>query len=503
MSSLFGGFFGPSDAGAPGVANALSYLPALDLPHDAKDSDPLGQALTSRDLEWYAMAPYWRRTADVRGGTQVMRDLAYQAGSTTGSASFNVSHSQDPGYLPKMSSEDDKEYRARINTAFMLDFLQRGVEAYASKPFAEDPQIILPSYLAYITDNMDGLGTDLVQFCKEVFQEVFYNGLVHVMVQRGRDENRPIIKLIHGPSLYSTLADPQAVGGFEYARYCETLKKGSAAIQGVRQGVQDTGIWSVDPTGGTRWVQQERMSGRGWARDDEFTFPRGAAFEGQVPLASAYAIRRGLSLAASGFWPVVDLSIKHFRAQSEHEYLLRAMRFPVTGIFDAELEPSSQSSGADGAVNTIADSSIMQLRSNHQEFPGRSEPINDVDASKVDSSADNVRSLEEQMAVRTVAMLISHPSGDETATAKAIDTAEETSELSSAVTNVENMLEKILYFAASTINGAVVPGEIDVTFDRTFGFQSSLDVRKEVDAMMSASKQRQTETNTGEQNGEE
>ena len=450
----------------------VSY--ALDLPQEdaGGPSGDLGHLLTHRDAEWLSMEPYWRKMAHVRGGTALMQGLCL--GDVAGN-----SQSQ---YLPKMARETPAEWKARVRTSVLLDFVVRAVEAFSSKPFAEPTKVTLPSYLSYLMDDIDGMGTSFEQWSKTLFQEIFYNGLVHVIPipdREGGGGERPRLKTIEAPYMFETIYDPDA-RGWEYVRFAETRKRSTKELQGVRKSYTETTIWSVSPTGAQRWGKTGD-NGKRWERlgDEVMWSP---SLEGRLPLSTAYSIQRANGLASSSFWSVVDLMIKHFRALSEHEFLLRQLRQPVALLWDSDIETGASAQAAQ-------DNGIILLKSTDlASGQGKMDSFN-VDPAAVAASHTDIETMIEEMANRTVSILLRHPTGQETATAAAIDSAEETSELSSAVTNIERMLEWALFLAARMVNPSVAPGEISVQFDRSFDYAEPPDLKKEVKEIMDDSRE--------------
>jgi hypothetical protein len=129
--------------------------------------------LNERSVDWCEQQAMSRLCNDLMGGTKAMR-LAGE------------------DYLPKKPSETEKDYRARLNGAYLDNFFQKTVIFYLGQVFkkeldyqnAQDKDADLPYDIDWFDgfqENVDLAGNNLTVFGKQVFQAGMVDGVTFVL----------------------------------------------------------------------------------------------------------------------------------------------------------------------------------------------------------------------------------------------------------------------------------------------------------------------------------
>lgn len=90
-------------------------------------------------------------------------------------------------YLPKLSGQDDTEYKAYKMRAMFYGATGRTREGLLGAVFRKDPTLVLPSQLEGIEEDADLSGTPLSVFARRIVQEVLTTGRVGVLTDFSND----------------------------------------------------------------------------------------------------------------------------------------------------------------------------------------------------------------------------------------------------------------------------------------------------------------------------
>jgi hypothetical protein len=406
----------------------------------ATEKDPKSPATTSSAYD--CMMPFWKMIEAVLGGTDTMR----AAGET---------------YLPRHSEETDEGYQARLLGSVLLNYLDKTSRDLASKPFSEPvkpSEDVPPQMVDEIFPDVDLQGNNIDVFSRLWFREGLNKAFSHVLVEfprlapvegkprtlaDDRKENvRPYWVPIRPECLF--FARYAMVNGIEtlvHVRILETYTEvdGFADVEKSRIRVLEPGlnqIWELKKIAGKeQWVKTDE-----WSTELDY-----------IPLVTFYTDKKGFMVGKPPLLDLAHLNITHWISTSEQRHILTVTRFPILACSGASQE--------DSAPITIGPNKVLYNPSPQGKFY-----YVEHAGAAIDAGAQDLEKLEEQMAGYGSMFLREEP-GDQTATARALDSAESTSDLSTMALMFEDAMAQLLQMTADYMKLSVSGGTIEVVKD--------------------------------------
>ena len=372
------------------------------------------------------MAPRWELIDTLLGGTEAMRS----AGRT---------------HTPQHDNETNKAYEDRLAQTVLLNAVEDTLKTLVGRPFA-DPTAVnddVPSQIVDLLDDVDLQGSALQPFCRGWFRDGWAKGFSHVLVEM------PLVEPKLGPNgepLPRTLADDRSEGKRPYwihirpeniiaaygelvsgkwqpthVRILETTVErdgwGERAVERIR--VLEPGTWELYAYDGQK---------KEWVLEDS-----GATGLERVPLVTFYTVKPiGYLEAKPALTDLAYLNVTHWQSSSDQRSILTVARFPIlaaSGIEDVGkvvIGPRKFLSTTDA-----------QGKWYYVEHSGAA----------IESGAKDLESLENQMSAYGSEFLRAKP-GSETATARALDSAESTSDLAATVMDFQDCVAEVLQLTA-------------------------------------------------------
>lgn len=385
------------------------------------------------------MAPRWRQMDVLLGGTEAMRDAGKE-------------------FLPQYDNESNKNYDARLKRATLLNMTEQTLDTLAGKPFRE--QVVLeedvPSQLVGMAEDIDMQGNNLHAFCRSWFRESWAKGLSHVLIEHP-------IPSEPAPGEVRTLADDRREGlrpywvhikpecliaaysaveyGQEVLTHIRILEKtieqsGWEEVEKTRVRVLEPGYW---------WLYAPDEKGNEWHVESEG--PTSIDF---IPLVTFYAGKRAGLMECKP--PLTDLSflnVAHWQSGSDQRNVLTVSRFPILAAAGV---PADQK--VDIGPNNFLTTDDVQGKWYYVEHTGAA----------IAAGQTDLESLEDQMATYGAEYMRKKP-GDETATGRALDSAESSSYLAATVRDFQDCVEQAMMYTASWLkldNGGSIKINSDV-----------------------------------------
>lgn len=389
--------------------------------------DPKSPATTSAAHD--CMMPRWVLLETLLGGTEAMR----AAGET---------------YAPKYSQETDQNYAARIAGAVLLNMTEQTLENLVGKPFIEEIKVnddVPPAIVEPILEDVDLQGNSLDVFARRWFREGIAKAFAHVLVDMPRlqpkvegqprtlaDDRkegvRPYWSLIKPECVL--FAEAQVVEGVEvlmHVRILETytVRDGFAEVTKVRIRVLEPGLvelWEPHPT-------KKRDGEPEWFRSD--TWATGIDY---IPLVTFYANREAFMEGKPPLTDLAWLNVAHWQSTSDQRHILTVARFPMLAC--------SGASGEDGTAVVVGPNQILY----NPDPNGKFYYVEHTGAA-IEAGRKDLEALEVQMAGYGSQFLKERP-GDQTATGRAIDSAEASSDLAAMVVIFEDSIASALQMTA-------------------------------------------------------
>ena len=395
------------------------------------------------------MAAQWKLPSTLMGGT-----LAMRAAGTT--------------YLPKMPKEDEPAYQARLHSSTLFNGFGRTVRLLAGRPFSR-PVVLgqTRDELAQMAQDVDLAGRDLTSFSRDLMTDMVTYGKTHILVDFPEQPNpEQPANLAQERQLklrpYFVQISPETLIGWRGRRV-----GGVEQLEQIR--IKET---TVEPDGewGERQAERVRVihpgsfdlyryNGKEWSQEKA-----GVPITlGKVALVTIYGQRTGFLTCRPPLEDLAFLNLRHWQSQSDQDNILHVVRVPL--LFFAGFSEKDLGVVAIGPNRAIY----------HQKTDAQVSFVEHSGAG-IAAGRQDTQDLEARMAVMGADLLVRRP-GNETATAKAIDTAESVSDLQAMVRNLEAGLEQAFGLAAEwlKLGGAEVQVDINQDFGLSMGEAGDLD----------------------------
>lgn len=411
--------------------------------------DPASPSTTSSAYDM--MAPRWRVMDVLMEGTEALRAAGEE-------------------FTPKHEAELQVNYDFRLQQTVLLNMVEETLEGLAAKPFSE-PIKVGEDVPAAIRGNPDdngrgGLlydidlqGNSLDVFCQQWFREGMAKAFCHVLVDMPkpvpRDDNAPRTlddDRKQGMRPYWNLIKPECVlfaraemiDGVEVLQHIRiiehyTVQDGFAEVEKCRIRILEPGtveLWEPHPT-------KKRNGEPVWVRTDGWE--TGLTY---IPLVTFYTDRQGFMLGKPPLLDLAWLNIAHWNSTSDQINILRVARFPMLACSGASKEDS------DPVV--IGPHNVLY----NPDPQGKFYYVEHTGAA-IEQGRKDLEDRESQMAMYGQQFLRQKP-GDDTATGKAIDTAENNSDLAAWAGLFEDAVAQALDITAEWMKLTEEGGHVTV-----------------------------------------
>lgn len=377
------------------------------------------------------MEPRWKKIDALLGGTETMREAGKE-------------------YTPQYENETNAAYERRLGRTVLHNLTEYTLETLVGKPFKED--IVLgedmPTRIRAFLEDIDLQGNNLQTFARNWFRDSWAKGFSHVLIEHSTPEEKVDSK---GNPVVRSLEDDKKENLRPYwvhikpeniiAAYTEVVKGKEVLVHVrileqnlVRNGWEETlqtRVRVLEP--GRWWVYKPADDKESdWVVEDQGTF--GLDF---IPLVTFYAGKRaGLFECKPPLTDIADLNIAHWQSSSDQRNVLTVARFPILAA--SGVPPEQEITIGPNRFLTTEDA---QGKWYYVEHTGAA----------IDAGAKDLDSLEEQIAIYGAEFLRKR-SGTETATGRALDSAESNSYLGATVKDFKDAMEQALMFTAAWIN---------------------------------------------------
>lgn len=433
--------------------------------------DPTSPATTSAAYD--VMEPRWALMDALLGGTDAMRAAGER-------------------FCPKHEEETDLSYEARLAGAVLYNMTEQTLDSLAGKPFSapiklskDVPAIIAgtpENPAAGFADDIDLQGNNLHVFCRKWFREGLAKAFCHVLVDLPppaapavegqprtladdrREGRRPFWVLVKPEAVL--FARAEVVNGREvlqHVRIMESYMKqtGFAEVCQRRIRVLDVGRVTLYEPHPTKKKDGEEV----WEQTD--TWETGLDF---IPMVTFYADRDEFMVGKPPLYDLAQLNVTHWQSTSEQRHILRVARFPILACSGAS---ATDSDPVVVGPNKVLYNEDPQGKFYYVEHTGKS-----IEAGRVD-----LEDLERQMESYGGQFVRKKP-GSETATAKAIDSAEETSDLASMAGLFEDAVAQALYLTVRLAGGTAGTNATGGSVELVKNYTQTADDGKNLEALI-------------------
>lgn len=421
---------------------------------------------STTSISYDVMLPRWTKIDTVLSGTDAMRRAA-------------------GNFLPQHEKESNKAYTERLNKTVLYNATEFTLNSLVGKAFSEPLKISedMPENVESILDNINMQGDNIDVFARNWFKEGFGKGLCHVLI----DFPRVVKEDEKGNKVIRTLADDRAeklrpywvmvkpenvifahaeiVDGREvltHLRIKEYLKErvGFTEIVKERIRVIEPGIVNIYEKKKSKKKKEE------WVLEDTYTYDLDF-----IPFVTFYSEREDFMESKPPLTDLVDLNISHWQSSSDQDTILTISRFPMLAVSGADV-------GDDGKTvvgpHQMLSTSDPQGKFYYVEHSGKA----------IAAGRQHLLDLEEKMAEYGTDFLKRRP-GNNTATARAIDSVETTAPLQDMVIRFTDAINQALEYTKEWLK---IDSIGTITMDLDFALSEA--TSNDLDALKSARQSR-------------
>lgn len=389
---------------------------------DKKDvNDP-----SNVSLAYEAMKPKWDLITTVLGGTDAMRE----AGEL---------------YLPMHTEETPLGYQERLNSSVLFNMLDQTLNTLVGKPFSDGlvlnediPEVIVND----IVPDIDLQGNHLEVFCKNWFEDGIAkafsdvlidfprinpteNGIPRTLADDRNQKLRPYWIHIKPESIF--FARSEVIKGEEVLLHIRMFEEVVEQVGFTEEVVPQIRV--LEPGTVTLYRETTIKGKTVWTIYDQWA--TGIQY---IPMVTFYAKKDGFRLGKPPLLDLAHLNVAHWQSTADQRHILTVTRFPILACSGASQDDS-------GPV-VIGPNKILY----NSDPSGRFYYVEHTGAA-ITAGREDLKSLEDQMSAYG-AEFLREKTGNQTATAKAIDTAESSSDLASMAKVFEDAVAQALDITA-------------------------------------------------------
>lgn len=400
---------------------------------DEKDEDK-GPATPS--TAWEYMAPKWTMINTLLAGTHAMR-LAGQA------------------YLPQHTGENQGNYDERLRTATLLNMLELTLDTLVGKPFSEPLRLNgdVPTEITALANDIDMQGSSIHSFCRAWFHQGFAKAFAHCYIdvpppktepgaKRTKADDRaegrrPFWSLIAPENMIFMLAE--TIEGKEVLTHVrimetETVLNGWVEETKLRVRVLTPGNWELWELVEKKDKKKRPTGKKEWKKIDE-----GESGIDVIPIITFYATERErCGLAKPPLEDLAYLNVRHWQSSSDQNNILTVARFPILAVAGINDQAAEQ---VVVGPRTLLSTKNEQGRYYYVEHTGAA----------IAQGWHDLADLENQMTNYGAEFLRKSP-GNQTATARALNSAEATSPLQDSAYRFLESVNAALDLTAKWLN---------------------------------------------------
>lgn len=445
------------------------------------------------------MAPMLDMIETLRGGTAAMRE----AGIT---------------YLPQHTNEGGEQYRARLESATLLNVLEDSIDNCVDRIFSE-PWRVAETAAADVQawcEDIDMQGNTLHQFAKLCLDQAMGDGMVHILVDypsapliEGKDGElyrpnltlaqeqalgmRPYLTMVKAKDLlaaYTKRVNGETIVTHARIRECAVEQDGFSEVEVERVRVLEPGYWAV-------WEQTDSAENGGWHMVDEGEMRLdGSMLWDRVLLMTLYTGKKLRPFVVKPpFLDLAYLNVRHWQSSSTQSKILDTARFPMLAVsgFEGPLQtPNGSDEDFDGEADeggmpfTVGPGAVLSTG----DAAGKWYYVEPT-GNSIKLGAEDLKTLEEQMRIAGIEPLMTQ-NRSQTATEDATDEAKARAPLEVWARDLARVLDMSLRYAAIW-GGVATDGlevlahtEVGVGFSTASDISALIQMRTQVDPVSNA-----------------
>jgi hypothetical protein len=341
-------------------------------------------------------------------------------------------------YLNKYSMEEDQNYFDRLQTATLYNVFKKSIDNTASMLLRKKPNITAPEQNMSLLKNVDGTGTSIDSFIKEIGKLSILDGLSYIWVDSqnidgtvtefSKSQIKPFFKIIKRSDVINkSIVFKDGVAVLDTIVFTQLIDEKIDNFKTIKITA------TIVLTAGTCYILKGKEILVQW----ENTL-------GYVPIIPVYSAKKGFLSADIPFLDLAYMNIKHYNSQSNLDSILKVAALPVPIIFSAnEYDKNSlKKEGVTVGVNRAL--SFSDKSSEGFEWA-------EISGSSISALESNLEKIEEKMEKMSISMVLN----------SSFNTATE-AKISDANSNI--FLLELAFSIDSAINNAfLIAGEYSGT----------------------------------------
>jgi len=414
--------------------------------------------------QWAAQASTWDLVDTLWGGTKAMR----QAGKV---------------YLPQEPAEAEPAYFNRLERSVLTPMYPDTIKKLMGKimrmPVVLEDDV-KPAVLRYM-DDVDAEGTDINEWTMRIGQSALNHGVTFILVdspnvqtlqnERGtnitrldalRGTMRPYAVHVKAPQVIgwkSKVENGQVI--LTQVRIVMVTTEDSAEDEFTTVEVKRIHVWEIGRKRIYRLVKKNDKEAEEWILETDNTVDLDF-----IPLIPVYGYQHSFMIGHPPLLDVAYLNIAHWQSDSDQRHILHVARVPLLfgsglgdddrGDFQIQVGPNTMTRGPQGSDMKYVEHS----------------------GAGIEAGAFDLETLESRIAKLGLNMVIRRPTGDVTATSRALDQAETDSPLGMFARHLEAKLEDMLDLFALILDlGEDMGGSVTVFKDFTITQRDADDIK--------------------------
>jgi len=412
-----------------------------------------------------AMSPVWQKIQTLLDGTPSMRAARQWT-------------------LPRHENESDGSYEERWQRATLLNMTSLTLDQWVGRPFSDPVKRSedMPPEVDEWMDDVDLQGNNVTTFARQWFREGLAKGYAHVLIdfpevdKQGRtaaddvrDNLRPFMSLIRPEGLI--FAEVRKVSGKEtltHVRIVENQRKrvGFGEITEERIRIFDRILPGETPFSLIGFAEAQELTAESvkemetneperfnqinapgvyvttWIKNEDNDWiveknPRRIEGIDEIPLVTFYSVPRDeFMVTKPPLEDLADLNVNWFQSNSDQNHILTVARFPILAATGVSEEGDITIGPKNALIDPNSGAKFMYV-----EHEGNA----------IEAGRKHEADLEEQMG-HYGAQFMKKQSGNQTATARALDSAEATSPLQAGTMVFEDALNTATAFMGAWEN---------------------------------------------------
>lgn len=410
----------------------------------------MGQNRDISDLSPYFLDQF----SDNRLFRDLLRGLSGVRG-TKATQLLNGSGATKSPYLPQFDAEPDPVYNQRVNRSYLTNWYLRTIQSDSGKILASpvlaqrSNQQPLPDSYDQWLDDMDLEGMPLDVFARNQLQMGQAKGISLAYVDYITEEQRPFVHEIDIDNVLSFRTNART-GRLNFLRW-----KGSIIGDSEDEHllVDNTNvIFEITPTAWQIFDEDDLSQPK--EEGEIVRYIDGSTrITNEIPVSVFYTDKQGVLLADSPYRSLAELTIEHFQVRSD---LKNMMFYALQPILFANNVPE------DFKITALASYMMVSVPDNGENTADMKWV--QVDSDAIEQAREDIADLESRISAFGIDANGIRPSGNQTATQSAIDSAGSNAALKMFASGLQEHLERIISLMASYQLEAIEP-EVTITPD--------------------------------------